>query len=335
MDDLDWLPAADFVFRVPLREKKDHRHEGRKRAAGAGRRDALAKLACVARRSPEVMVKVSGSARGAKGLKQHLAYITRNGALVAEREGGELVVGRDGVASLAEDWWADAQRGRGMRARDTINLVLSMPPGIDRTAVAEAASAFAREVFGGQYDYLMAVHEDTDHPHAHVTVKTRGYAGQRLNPKKADLQAWREAFAKQLQERGVDAAATPRAARGVVRKGQKQAIRHLDARRASRVTLWKLQQAVKAAGAAGAPEGSGDAGPWVAAIAERQRKVRLAWATIGRALESEGHVAMAIEVKQFLAGMPPVETERERMLLQARKMIEMRQAQQGGKDRVR
>lgn len=332
VDDVDWLPPADFVFRVPLREKKDHRQDGGAHAGAAARHNALAKLARVARRSPEVMVKVSGSARGAKGLKQHLAYITRNGALVAEREGGELVVGKEGVKSLAEDWWMDAQRGRGVRARDTINLVLSMPPDIDRKAVAEAAGAFARNAFGGQYDYLMAVHEDTDHPHAHVTVKTRGYAGQRLDPKKADLQAWREAFAEQLQERGVDAAATPRAARGVVRKGQKQVIRHLDARRGSRVTLWKLQQAVKAAEAGAEPA---SAGPWVRAIAERQRKVRAAWATIGQALEAEGHVAMAIEVKQFLAGMPPVETERERMLGQARTMIDMRQAQQGGKDRAR
>ena len=332
MDDLDWLPAADFVFRVPLREKKDHRKGGGTNAAAAARRKALAKLARVARRSPEVMVKVSGSARGATGLKQHLAYITRNGALVAEREGGELVVGKDGVKSLAEDWWADAQRGRGMRARDTINLVLSMPPGIDRKAVAEAAGAFARDAFGGRYDYLMAVHEDTDHPHAHVTVKTRGYAGQRLDPKKADLQAWREAFAEQLQARGVDAAATPRAVRGVVRKGQKQAIRHLDARRASRVTLWKLQQAVKAVGD-GAVTAS--AGPWMRAIAERQKKVRAAWATIGQALEADGCVAMALEIKQLLAGMPSVETERERMLEQARKVIEMRQAQQREKDCVR
>ena len=62
---------------------------------------------------------------------------------------------------------------------------------------------FARDAFDGQYDYLMAVDEDAGHPHLHATVKTRGYAGQLLGPKKADLQAWGEACAKQLPERGV------------------------------------------------------------------------------------------------------------------------------------
>jgi len=145
------------------------------------------------------------------------------------------------------------------------------------------------------------------------------------------LQAWREAFAAELRERGVIAEATPRRVRGVMRKGQKQVIRHLDARRASRVTLWKLQHAVKAAEAGVAPA---SAGPWMQAIAEQQRKVRSAWATIGHALEAEGHVTMALEVKQFLAGMPPVQTERERMLGEARRLIERRRAQEGHKDRT-
>jgi len=41
--------------------------------------------------------------------------------------------------------------------------------------------------------------------------------GKRLNPRKADLQRWREVFAEKLREWGVDAEATRQASRGVTR----------------------------------------------------------------------------------------------------------------------
>ena len=296
-DDDSLLDPPGFIFQTQVRAKK---HKSQAKGRRGGMRLASAQIGRVTRRRPEVMVKVTGSARGFRSLKEHLAYITRNGKIGAESEGAERIEGAVNVRELAEQWWADCGRDRKASARDTINLILSMPPGTDPAAVAAAASAFAQKTFGGAYDYLLAHHNrDTDpkrpeNPHAHLTIKTRGRSGQRLDPRKDDLQAWREAFAAELRERGVIAEATPRRVRGVVRKGQKQAIRHLDARRASRVTLWKLQHAVKAAETGVAPA---SAGPWVQAIAERQRKVRSAWATIGHVLEADGHVAMAIEVR--------------------------------------
>lgn len=273
------------------------------------------------------MVKVTGSARGFRSLKEHLAYITRNGKIGAEREGGERIEGAANVRELAEQWWADCGRDRKNGARDTINLILSMPAGTDSDAVAKAATEFARRMFGGEYDYLLAHHNhDTDpkrpeNPHAHLTVKTRGLAGQRLDPRKGDLQAWREAFAAELRACGVIAEATPRRVRGVVRKGQRQAIRHMDTRRASRVTRWKLQQAIKAV-----VENKDEtaAAPWAKASKERQRKVRRAWNTLAAAFEEAGQVALAQQIKQFVTTMPPALTERERLVVKARKLIEQR-----------
>lgn len=124
----------------------------------------MGQMGRVARRRPEVMVKVTGSARGLRGLKEHLAYITRNGKILGERESGELILGATNVRSVAEDWWADCCRGRNARARDTINLILSMPPGTDATAVADAASSFARKTFGQDYEYLLAHHNHDSDP---------------------------------------------------------------------------------------------------------------------------------------------------------------------------
>lgn len=270
------------------------------------------------------MVKVTGSARGFRSLKEHLAYITRNGKIVAECEGGERIEGSTNVRELAEQWWADCGRDRRAGARDTINVILSMPPGTDPPAVAAAARAFAQKTFDGEYDYLLAHHNhDSDpkrpeNPHAHLTIKTRGRDGQRLDPRKNDLQAWRETFAAELRERGVIAEATPRRVRGVVRKGQRQAIRHLDERRASRVTQWKLQQAIKTV-AAGTHEVV--AAPWEKAIQEKQRKVRRAWNTLAAAFDAAGQVAQAKEIKKFVEAMPPPLTERDHLITQAKKLF--------------
>lgn len=292
---------------------------------------ALGRIGRVAKRRPEVMVKVTGSAWGLRGIKEHLAYITRNGKLIGEREDGTLIEGVANVRSLAEEWWDKGGVNRPARARDTINLILSMSPGTDPQVVAEAARAFAQKTFGGHYDYLLAHHnyesdpKRPENPHAHLTVKTQGREGQRLDPRKADLQAWREAFAVELRERGVVAEATRRRIRGVVRKGQRQAIRHLDARRETRVTRWKLVQAVQTA--ASGKEDAGGA-PWAKAAKEKQRKVRRAWNTLAAAFEQAGQPKLAQEIRQFVSTMPPALTEREHFVVEARKLLAKRQIEE-------
>ncbi|MEO6967598.1 MAG: relaxase/mobilization nuclease domain-containing protein [Rhodanobacteraceae bacterium] len=332
------LGAAALVFQTPVRAKqrraspKSHTPTMRRALRLAG---AIGQISRVTRRHPEVMVKVTGSARGLCSIKEHLAYITRNGKIAGERENGECIESIRDVRDLAEEWWAEGTDRRA-KARDTINLILSMPPGTDPKAVAEAARAFAHKTFGGQHDYLLAHHNhDSDpkrpeNPHAHLTVKTRGHQGQWLNPRKADLQAWREVFAAELRERNIIAEATPRRARGVVRKGKRQAIRHMDARRASRVTQWKLMQAVKTA-AAHRDESTPE--PWVKAAQERQRKVRRAWNTLADAFDQAGQPTLAQEIKQFVNTMPPPLTEREHLIKQAKKLLEKRQEQDRGRSR--
>src|SRR5581483_3835465 len=144
------------------------------------------------------------------------------------------------------------------------------------------------------------------------------------------LQAWREGFAAELRARDVEAEATPRRARGVVRKGQRQAIRHMDKRRASRVTRWKLMQAIKTV-AVGKNEP--EKAPWVKAAQERQRKVRRAWNTLAAAFEDAGQPALAQEIQQFIGTLTPVLTEREHFIVQAKKLLEKQQVKDRGRDR--
>jgi hypothetical protein len=72
----------------------------------------------------------------------------------------------------------------------------------------QAARKFVREEFAHQHRYAMALHaEQKDghgkHPHVHLVVKAEHqFEGLRLNPRKADLQRWRERFADYLTENG-------------------------------------------------------------------------------------------------------------------------------------
>ena len=317
------IGAVALVFQTRVRAKK-----GKAKHSGGVMRLSGPQIGRVARRRPEVMVKVTGSARGLRGLKEHLAYITRNGKITGERENGEHIEGTREVRDLAEEWWADGV-GRRKSTRDTINLILSMPPGTDPQAVADAARAFAQKTFGDQYDYLLAHHNKQsdpkrpENPHAHLTIKTRGRLRQSLNPRKADLQAWRERLALELRERGVLAEATPRRVRGVVRKGQRQAIRHMDKRAATRVTRWKFIQAFKTASVGD----DGTAEPWAKAAKEKQRKIRRAWNTLAAAFEQAGQPKLAQEIRQFVNAMSPAQTEREHFIAQAKKLLEKQQAE--------
>ena len=113
--------------------------------------------------------------------------------------------------------------------REALNVILSMPAGVDREKVKAAARATARGLFSN-HQYVIAHHSDTDSQHAHVVVKMVGLDGHRMNPRKADLEQWRIAFAKELNARGIEAVATRRRTRLQRPKGESQAVRQMKDR---------------------------------------------------------------------------------------------------------
>lgn len=231
---------------------------------------AKARLARIARRTPEAMVKVTGRARAGAGpgtaghLKAHLDYLTRNGSLRLETSDGEAITDRAALRALHDDWLlANAAEARARTqvpdAAQSVGLILSMPPGTPPDRVEMAARAWARETFAdgtganGGHDWLMVRHDDRGHPHVHVTVRAVGRDGRRLAPGPDDLRAWRERFARELRRLGVEAEATPRQARGVVPKRDRLAVRSIEGR--------GIDPRARAAAAAAArrPSGEGDA----------------------------------------------------------------------------
>ncbi|MDU9006883.1 relaxase/mobilization nuclease domain-containing protein [Sedimentitalea todarodis] len=302
-----------------------------------------ARLARVVRGAAEVMVKVSKPARMDKHgnpiqvnrltegvrVSAHLEYISRNGKIELETSQGDRVAGKSATAELFADWMQshDEDRANGLatdRTRITTSIVLSMPGNTNSSAVKDAVRALAEQEFGGQHDYVMALHTDTKHPHVHLTVRTVGHDGVKLNLRKADLQHLRDTFAAKLRQRGIEAESTPRSARGVTRRGERTPVYKIR-QRGEVVTVDKAKRREVRRDVA-------DHGGWIpdqswddAIVARRNRVMNTysaAAAVLAQSSDPEDR-ALAKDVESFSRRLTDVTTERAEL---ARDMASVRSA---------
>ncbi|QVN18993.1 relaxase/mobilization nuclease domain-containing protein [Burkholderia pyrrocinia] len=283
---------GDRLFYEPVRGRRAPRAARVQWAGRAARASAMrAQIDRTLRKVPEVMVKITnrpGTRNGMAAIRSHLEYVSRNGEVELEDQDGESIAGWHDVQDLARMW---RHAGRGIaeesERREAFNVMLSMPPGTDRAAVKAAAREFAREEFGGKHDYVFAAHNDENHPHVHLVVLARGRDGRRLNPRKADLQRWRERFAHELREHGVEANATPRRTRGVTQRYERQSIRQMRER--------------------GVTPRARPAAPDARATFEAHLPTMTAWRATAEVLASSSDVSdqrMAREITDFVREMP-------------------------------
>lgn len=227
-----------IVLQVPRLTAQGFESSAPSRATTQRAQAVRARLARTVRKAPEVMVKITSSCKGMRQIGRHIDYISRKGQIELEDQDGLVALGKDHLSDLKEDWrigGADVIGNESDR-RDTLNIVFSMPAHTDELSMKRAVRAFAAVAFE-DHQYVFAYHTpatDPDpnppaHPHVHVSVKTQGHSGRRLNPRKADLQAWREAFAAQLRAHGIDANATSRLERFQHRRGASRARIALEA----------------------------------------------------------------------------------------------------------
>ncbi|MES2206777.1 MAG: relaxase/mobilization nuclease domain-containing protein [Pseudomonadota bacterium] len=176
----------------------------------------------VANYAPEVMVKITGSGKGIKQVKNHIDYISRNGEIELMNQDGDKLKGKEDLGFLVEEWRSGGIPLEGTK-RETFNIVFSMPEGVERKPVYDAVKAFAQKEFEG-HQWVMAEHRDEPHPHVHVCVVSMDREGRRLNPRKQDLFNWRVGFAESLREQGIEASASRRVSRFQHRKYEKFAV---------------------------------------------------------------------------------------------------------------
>lgn len=267
---------------------------------------AIDTLKRTARGAPEVMVKVTGRQSGAAHVLANFSYVARLGhgedkeiGLLTD-DGRELKDARD-MQALARDWH-DFEIGDDARRKGStsISMILSMPAGTDPDKVREAAIAFAGEAMENRR-WILALHNDRDHPHVHLTIARRDRDGQRFHPNRDDLFRYRQIFAEKLRDHGIEANATPARARGIEPKGERIAVRKLrdqniplriDSRRQARLETLKAQ---------GIPD------PARERLAQDQALIRSVYSRSIAELETSNDpegAAIAKSLSAFLAAMP-------------------------------
>lgn len=245
------------------------------------------------RRTPEVMVKITnrlGAGKGMAAIREHLAYIGRNGKLELETDTGEQISDKASREAYTKEW-QEQVRGKPIAEvsprREAFNIILSMPAGTPPDKVREAASEFLKEEFGDRHRYCFVLHTDTDKPHVHACVLAAPLTkGKRLNPRKANLQRWREGFAEQLRHIGIDANATPRKTRGATSKSISQSGHHV--RKKGSILFRVIEQPV--------------AWPRV------YKKALDAWQNLARSMKQSTSATdqhEAIRIERFLSGRTP------------------------------
>jgi hypothetical protein len=268
-------------------------------------------------RTPEVMVKVvNQGSRSLAGVRRHVDYIGRKGDVELEIDDGEIIQGKHVGNVLLEDWNLDLIEQRGKlnltpnKPKDpprlVYKLIFSMPAGTPPEKVQAAVRNFAREEFGLQHRYVMALHTDEPHPHVHLLLKATSDEGQRLYIRKATLREWREGFAHHLRELGVAANATPRHVRGETRPRKSDGI-YRAMLRGDSTHLLKRIEAVHGE----LVKGELQVETGKAKLLRTREEVRHGWAAVSDELTRQGHPEIAAQVKRYVEQMPRPLTEKE------------------------
>lgn len=175
---------------------------------------------------------------------------------------------------------------------------------------------------------MFVQHLEDKHPHVHLTVRSLGYNGRRLNPRKADLQIWRERFAGELRLRGIEAEATPRRARGKVRKADHGAVLALRKRGISPLSIAVREMT------SCAPPGTGSQGrvPGRRRFSRGRRRSVRPYLRFAEELEATGSLsdkALARQVREFVRDMPIIETRRHALRRERADFVKNCQRQRG------
>jgi hypothetical protein len=133
VSDFQTVRGFEDVWRPPVRQRYVLTAALLKPGTPDGGTAVRARLARIASRAPEVMVKVTGRTRDPGGLRAHLDYISRNGSVGLEDRDGAVLAGRSAVKDLAEDWSEAALADPRRRATTPFSqsVMLSMPAGTD------------------------------------------------------------------------------------------------------------------------------------------------------------------------------------------------------------
>jgi hypothetical protein len=294
-------------------------------------RAQVEQIARTVRRTPEVMVKVTGGGGKVGAVSAHLGYISRQGKLELETDEGERITSGDEHKMLLRSWHLELSAGQYRRQNErrpaartlklVHNIVLSMPAPTPPEKVLAAARKFANERFALQHRYAMALHTDQRHPHVHLIVKAESELGRRLHIDKLLLRAWREDFARMMREQGIEANATSRIVRGrnksQARDARYRAQQHGKSH-ALRERVMAIAQELSQTGAVRDPAHG--------KLIATRKEVVANWMKTADILDAQGEIVLAGDVRYFANHLPPVLTDKQKLAQQFIRHIKMQRS---------
>lgn len=175
---------------------------------------------------PAVFKAIRGGGTHTKSqLMNQLDYLTTKSTHIVDSSGfldGKAKLEAKDIKDLTERFAKRWDAGFKLKLGQTTHMLMSFPIGTRGEDVRDIATDVAERFFQtdkGHFDYIIAVHEDRDHPHAHVVLNRRSQDGEFFflgRNHRFNYDDFRLAMVEEAEKYGVRLEATRRVDRGVV-----------------------------------------------------------------------------------------------------------------------
>lgn len=175
---------------------------------------------------PAVFKAIRGGGTHTKSqLANQLDYLTTKSTHIVDSSGfldGKTKLEAGDIKDLTERFAKRWDAGFKPKLGQTTHMLMSFPIGTRGEDVRDIATDVAERFFQtdeGHFDYIIAVHEDRDHPHAHLVLNRRSQEGEFFflgRNHRFNYDDFRLAMVEEAEKYGVRLEATRRVERGVV-----------------------------------------------------------------------------------------------------------------------
>ena len=175
---------------------------------------------------PAVFKAIRGGGTHTKSqLANQFDYLTTKSTHIVDSSGfldGKTKLEAKDIKDLTERFAKRWDAGFKPKLGQTTHMLMSFPIGTRGEDVRDIATDVAERFFqtdAGHFDYIIAVHEDRDHPHAHLVLNRRSQEGEFFflgRNHRFNYDDFRVAMVEEAEKYGVRLEATRRVDRGVV-----------------------------------------------------------------------------------------------------------------------
>jgi type IV secretion system T-DNA border endonuclease VirD2 len=166
-----------------------------------------------------------GGTNSKSELSNQLGYLTTKSTHIVDSSGfldGKSKLENREIKDLTDRFAKRWSAGFKPKLGQTTHMLMSFPIGTDGEDVRDISTDVAERFFQtdeGHFDYIIAVHEDRDHPHAHIVLNRRSQEGEFFylaRNHRFNYDDFRLAMVEEAEKYGVRLEATRRIDRGVV-----------------------------------------------------------------------------------------------------------------------